>query len=53
MPIRLIFRCDFCDLAPDHATQLTLEHQLRELAFGEYRAIRHGALSAMPKWGLP
>jgi hypothetical protein len=115
MPIRVIFRCDFCDAAPDPLTQLTLERQLRELAFGEYlevppgrwltwhgggplgprryacdqhraeltaylrenygtiaphpwkmppypstrrsadtdRAIQNGALSAMPKWGLP
>jgi hypothetical protein len=79
MPTRLIFRCEFCAAAPDPATQLTLERQLRELSFGAYlehygtvaphpwkmppyptsvrspdteRAIRHGGLSAMPKWGL-
>jgi hypothetical protein len=115
MPTRVIFRCDFCESAPDAETQLTLEHQLRELVFGEYlevppgrwlawhgggplgprryacaehrgdltaylrehygtiaphpwkmppypttrrsrdteRAIQHGGLSSMPKWGLP
>jgi hypothetical protein len=114
VPTRVIFRCEFCPEAPDPLTQLALEHQLRELAFGEYvdippgrwlvwhgggplgprryacaahrggltaylrehygtiapnpwkrppypttkrspdteRAIRHGGLSGMPKWGL-
>jgi hypothetical protein len=114
MSTRVIFRCDFCPSAPDPRTQLALEGQLRELAFGEYvdiepgrwlvwhgggplgprryacaahrgdltaylrehygtiapnpwkrppypttkrtddteRAIRHGGLSGMPKWGL-
>jgi len=36
MPCRVIFRCQFCDAMPDPETQLTLEHQLRELVFGEY-----------------
>ena len=115
MPVRVIFRCEFCDAAPDPETQRTLERQIRELIFGEYlevppgrwlawqgggplgprrfacpqhrgeltaflrehygslaphpwkmppyavtrrsadteRAIRHGGLSAMPKWGVP
>jgi len=115
VPVRVIFRCEFCEAVPDPETQRTLEQQLRELIFGEYlevppgrwlswhgggplgprryacaehrgelkaflrehygsvaphpwkmppypstrrsrdtdRAIRHGGLSSMPKWGLP
>ena len=114
MGARVRFRCEYCEATPDAATQLRLEGQLRELAFGEYvdvppghwlvwhgggplgprryacgahrgelsaylrehygtiaphpwkmppypttvrtadteRAIRHGGLSPMPKWGL-
>jgi hypothetical protein len=110
---RVIFRCQFCEVVPDRESQRGLEHQLRELAFGQYldvpphgwlvwhgrgplgpvryacpehrgeltayvrehygtiaphpwamppypttvrsrdteQAIRHGGLSAMPKWG--
>jgi hypothetical protein len=36
MPTRVIFRCDFCPEPPDPLTQLALERQIRELAFGEY-----------------
>ena len=36
VPVRVIFRCEFCGAEPDAETQLTLEHQLRELVFGEY-----------------
>ena len=36
MPVRVIFRCQFCDAVPDRRTQRTLERQLRELVFGEY-----------------
>jgi hypothetical protein len=36
MPIRVIFRCQFCDAEPDAETQRMLEHQLRELVFGQY-----------------
>ncbi len=36
MPIRLIFRCQFCAATPDPETQRTLEQGLRELAFGQY-----------------
>ena len=36
MPVRLIFRCQFCDATPDAATQRTLERQVREANFGEY-----------------
>jgi hypothetical protein len=42
MGVRLIFRCDFCDRAPDAATQLSLERMLRELAFGEYLEVTPG-----------
>lgn len=36
MPVRVVFRCEFCDGQPDPLTQLALERGLRELAFGEY-----------------
>ena len=42
MPTRVNFRCEFCSAAPDPATQRTLEHQLRELAFGEYLEVPPG-----------
>jgi hypothetical protein len=36
MPVRVIFRCQFCDAKPDPATQRSLEAQIRELLHGEY-----------------
>jgi hypothetical protein len=36
MPVRIIFRCEFCEARPDPLTQLSLERQLRELGFGLY-----------------
>ena len=36
MPVRVRFRCQFCDAVPDPETQRTLERGLRELVFGEY-----------------
>ena len=36
MPVRVIFRCQFCAAVPDDATQRSLEGQLRELVCGEY-----------------
>lgn len=36
MPIRLIFRCEFCDAQPDADTQRSLEYQLSELEWGQY-----------------
>jgi hypothetical protein len=36
MPVQMLFRCQFCDAAPDPETQKALEGQLRELIFGEY-----------------
>lgn len=36
MPVRLIFRCQFCAAVPDAETQRSLEGQLRELVCGEY-----------------
>ena len=42
MPTTVVFRCDFCAASPDSVTQLTLEHQIRELAFGEYLEVPPG-----------
>lgn len=42
LPTRVIFRCDFCDAAPDADTQRMLEHGLRELAFGQYVEVPPG-----------
>ncbi len=42
MPTRVVFRCEFCPAVPDTETQKTLEHQLRELAFGQYVDIQPG-----------
>ena len=36
MPVRVRFRCQFCDATPDPETQRRLERGLRELVFGEY-----------------
>ncbi len=36
MSVRIVFRCQFCDDRPDPETQVSLEHLLREFAFGEY-----------------
>jgi hypothetical protein len=36
VPVRIRFRCQFCEGSPDPATQRTLEQGLRELVFGEY-----------------
>ena len=36
VPVRVVFRCEFCPAEPDPETQRTLEQQLRELVFGEY-----------------
>jgi hypothetical protein len=36
MPVRLLYRCEFCDARPEEATQAALEAQLQELLFGEY-----------------
>jgi hypothetical protein len=36
MPVRVVFRCQFCDARPDQATQRTMEGQLREASFGQY-----------------
>lgn len=42
MPVRVIFRCQFCDAVPDPDTQRGLERQLRELIFGEYLDVPPG-----------
>jgi hypothetical protein len=36
MPVRMIFRCQFCDAMPDPETHASLVRQLHELVFGEY-----------------
>lgn len=42
MPVRVVFRCEFCRAEPEPATQRALERQLRELAFGEYLDVQPG-----------
>jgi hypothetical protein len=37
MAVRVVFRCDHCGAQPDTATRRTLEGQLRDRTFGEYR----------------
>lgn len=36
MPVKVIFRCHFCDARPDEATQRSLEQQLQLLLHGTY-----------------
>jgi hypothetical protein len=36
MPVRMVFRCQFCSDGPDPETQRSLERGLREMLFGEY-----------------
>lgn len=36
MPVKPIFRCQFCDAQPDGETQASLESQLLAELFGEY-----------------
>jgi hypothetical protein len=36
MPVRVLFRCEFCGAEPDRQTQRSLEAQLQELLFGTY-----------------
>ena len=36
MPVKLVFRCQFCDAVPDAETQRSLRGQVREMLFGEY-----------------
>jgi hypothetical protein len=36
MPVRVVFRCQFCDAQPSAETQQALERGLRELVFGTY-----------------
>jgi len=37
MPIRFIFRCQFCDEQPDPLTQVSLETAMRENTWGAYQ----------------
>jgi hypothetical protein len=36
MPVRLIFRCEFCKRLPSEATRRSLEGQLLELEWGQF-----------------
>jgi hypothetical protein len=36
MPVRLIFRCEFCKKLPSDATRRSLEGQLLELEWGQF-----------------
>lgn len=36
MPVRVIFRCQFCSAEPDAATQLSLRGSVRQHVFGQY-----------------
>ncbi|MDQ3849731.1 MAG: hypothetical protein M3296_03840 [Actinomycetota bacterium] len=36
MPVRLVFRCQFCDRRPEPLTQHHLERVAREILVGEY-----------------
>jgi hypothetical protein len=36
MPVKLVFRCQFCEAQPDAQTHASLVGQVRELQFGEY-----------------
>ncbi len=36
MPVRLVFRCQFCEAEPDSRAEQSLTAQLQELRFGEY-----------------
>jgi hypothetical protein len=42
MPVRVRFRCQFCDALPDAPTQAQLERGLRELVFGEFLDVPPG-----------
>ncbi len=52
MPVKLIFRCQFCTAAPDPLTQLSLEAQLQELTFGQYLDAHPGPWLAWQGRGL-
>ena|SRR5436190_3058369 len=36
MGVKVVFRCEQCDVRPDRSTQLTLERQLRDRTIGRY-----------------
>ena len=46
MPVRIRFRCQFCDTPPAAEAQRSLERGLQELVFGEY------TISQRP-WKMP
>jgi hypothetical protein len=37
MPVRFVFRCDFCERLPDPLTQLSAEKAVMELTWGAYQ----------------
>jgi len=37
MPVKFIFRCQFCDGAADPLTQMSLEKAMREFVWGAYQ----------------
>lgn len=42
MPVKVIFRCEFCGADPDSGTQRGLEALLQEALFGEYVDVAPG-----------
>jgi hypothetical protein len=36
MPVRPVFRCEFCGARPDRGTHDALQRQMLDLRFGEY-----------------
>lgn len=36
MPVKLVFRCQFCEARPDPETQAELERQAQDMLFGIY-----------------
>ena len=37
MPVKLIFRCQFCDASADLLTQMSLETAMRQFVWGAYQ----------------
>ena len=37
MPVRFIFRCQFCQAQPDPLTQLSLQEAMRQFVWGAYQ----------------
>jgi hypothetical protein len=43
MSVKVLFRCETCKARPDDVTQRTLESQLRDRTFGEFREAQPGS----------